>query len=123
MKSPVITDPHFTHEEQIDPFNPGPWKMVEDNESYRRWEIDLGDRIVLRTEHKNTDKLLADNQRIFNENDGKRWKDGQVVGSVPMNMYFQSGLAEASKQRDIKYIRRWWDDPDHRKFRKFKGTI
>lgn len=123
MKSPVITNPNVTYEEQIDPANPGGWVMVEDNESYRRWELDLGDRIVAKTEHKGTDKLLEDNQRIFNENDGKRWGDGQVVGSVPMNMYFQSGLAEAGKQKDIKFIRRWWDDPDHRKFRKFKGTI
>jgi hypothetical protein len=122
-KHGVIHQRDVTFEEQIDPANPGGWKMVEDNESYRRWEADLGDRIVIKTEHKGTDKLLEDNQRIYNENAGKRWGDGQVVGSVPMNLYFQSGLAEANKQRDIRFIRRWWDDPDHRKFRKFKGTI
>lgn len=122
-KHGVIHHPNVTHEEAIDPANPGPWKLVEANESYRRWEADLGDRIVLRTEHLTSEQLLEDNQRCFNENAGQRWKDGQVVGSVPMNLYFQSGLAEASKQRDIKFIRRWWDDPDHRKFRKFKGTI
>jgi hypothetical protein len=112
-----------TYEEQIDPANPGAWVMVEDNESYRRWELDLGDRIIAKTEHKGTERLLEDNQRIYNENEGRRWGDGQVVGSVPMNLYFHSGLAEANKQRDTKFIRKWWDDPDHRKFRKFKGTI
>jgi hypothetical protein len=123
-KHGVIHHPqHVTHEEGIDPANPGPWKLVEANESYRRWEADLGDRIVVRTEHLTSEALLADNQRGFNESAGQRWGDGKVVGSVPMNLYFQSGLAEASKQQDIKFIRRWWDDPDHRKFRKFKGTI
>jgi hypothetical protein len=124
MKSPVIANPNVTYEEQIDPANPGGWVMVEDNESYRRWELDLGDRIVLKTEHKGTQQLLADNQRCFNENEGKRWGDGQVVSSVPMNIYFgPSGLSEANKQKDIPYIRKWLNDPDHRKFRKFKGSI
>lgn len=122
-KHGVIHQRDVTFEEQIDPANPGGWKMVEDNESYRRWEADLGDRVVIKTEHKGTDKLLEDNQRALNESDGQRWGDGKVFGSVPMNMYFQSGLAEANKQQDIKFIARWWNDPDHRKFRKFKGTI
>jgi hypothetical protein len=122
-KHGVIHHPDVTYEEAIDPANPGPWKLVEDNESYRRWEADLGDRIVLKTEHKGSEQLLEDNQRALNESAGQRWGDGKVFGSVPMNMYFQSGLAEAHKQQDIKFIRRWWDDPDHRKFRKFKGTV
>ena len=98
MKSPVIKpNPNVTYEEQIDPRNPGPWKMVEDNEYYRRWELDLGDRIVVKTEHKGTEQLLEDNQRCFNENAGQRWGDGQVVGSVPMNIYFQSGLGRGQQ--------------------------
>ena len=113
----------LSHEEQIDPANPGPWVMVEDNEFFRRWEADLGDYVLARTEHKNTEQLLKDNHEALAANEGKRWGDGQVIGSVPMNVYFQSGLAEANKQRDIGFIRRWWDDPDHAKFRKFKGTI
>ena len=43
--------------------------MVEDNESYRRWELDLGDRIVVKTEHKNTEQLLDDNDRVLKENE------------------------------------------------------
>jgi hypothetical protein len=131
MSAPVIKggalwkpgESQVTYEEQIDPLNPGRWVMVEDNESYRRWELDLGDRIIAKTEHKGTEKLIEDNQRALNESAGQRWGDGKVVGSVPMNLYFSSGLAEANKQRDTRFIRRWWDNPDHAKFRKFKGTI
>jgi hypothetical protein len=120
----IIKASHITHEEQIDPANPGAWRLVDDNESYRRWELDLGDRLVIKTEHKNTGQLLEDNDRVLKENEGKRWGDGQVIGSVPMNVYFgPSGLSEANKQRDLPYQRKWWDNPDHAKFRKFKGTI
>lgn len=131
MSSPVIKggalwkpgESQVSYEEAIDPRNPGSWVMVEDNESYRRWELDLGDRIMAKTEHKGTEPLIADNDRILKENEGKSWGDGQVIGRVPTNVYFQSGLAEANKQRDFRYQRKWWDDPDHRQWRIFKGTI
>jgi hypothetical protein len=96
MKKPVITGgalwnpshSQVTYEEGIDPANPGDWVMVEDNESYRRWELDLGDRIIAKTEHKGTQQLLEDNQRAFNESAGQRWGDGKSIGRVPMNVLF-----------------------------------
>jgi hypothetical protein len=110
-------------EEPIDPANPGDWVLVEDNEYFRRWEADLGDSIVCRTEHKGSAQLLKDNHEAMAESAGQPWGDGKVFGSVPLNIYFQSGLAEANKQRDRRFIARWWNDPEHAKFRKFKGTI
>lgn len=118
-----MLDRWLTCEEQIDPANPGDWVLVEDNESYRRWEADLGDKIVQRTEHKNTAQLLKDNHEALAESAYDRWGDGKSIGSVPLNIYFQSGLAEANRQRDLGFIKRWWNNADNARFRKFKGRI
>jgi hypothetical protein len=114
---------HTAYEEPIDPNNPGKWVMVGDNESYRHWELDLGDRIIRKSECKHVWKLLEDNQREMNENAGRRWGDGKSIGSVPMNVYFQSGLAQANQQRDWNFVKRFWNDPDNKKLRKFPGRI
>jgi hypothetical protein len=114
---------HTTYDPPIDPRNPGGWVMVGDNESYRYWEIDLGDRIVRKTECKGTERMLEDNQREYNESDGKRWGDGKSVARIPMNVLFQSGWAEATKQGDVTWKKRFLNDPDNRKFRIWKGRV
>jgi len=116
-------DHWLTCEQQIDPANPGDWVMTEDNESYRRWECYIGDMIVQRTEHKGTAQLLKDNHEAMADSAGQRWGDGKVIGSMPPNLYFQLGLGEANKQRDLGYVRKIWNDSDYAKLRKFRGRI
>jgi hypothetical protein len=132
MKKAVVTGgalwnpshPKTSFEEQIDPANPGPWKLLSENEDYRYWVTLIEDgSAVMKTEHKGTVQLLEDNQRALNDSDGQQWGDGQVFGSVPTDVYFKSGLAEANKQRDKGFQRRFWNDFDNRKYRKFKGMI
>lgn len=117
--------PSESYEEEWDPLNPpSGWVCVANNESYARFEADLGDgRVMLRTQHWGTEAMLDRNQELYNDSEGKRWGDGRVIGSMPMNLYFQKGLHEANVQRDLKYIKKVWNDPDNRKFRSFKGTI
>lgn len=97
-------------EEAIDPHNPGDWVLIEDNESFRRYELDLGDRVLIKTEHKGTPQHLDANARLRADNAGTRWGDGQMAASIPMNVYYASGYAEASRHRDIKWIRRFLRD-------------
>ncbi|MFN3169291.1 MAG: hypothetical protein ACE37E_01205 [Hyphomicrobiales bacterium] len=111
-------------EPALDPLNSGAWVLVEDTPDFTRYELDLGDgKIIRRTEHKRTDALLAANSMDLSANQGKRWGDGQVFGRVPLNIYYSSGLAEANKQGDSKFVSRWWNDSDNAKFRTFEGKV
>src|SRR5262245_25497519 len=106
-----------------DPANPGGWVTTDENESYIHQELVLGPgQVLLRTLHKNTRALLERNRRLLNENAGKRWGDGQVVASWPLNIYMHM-FAEAKKNLDQKYITKKMNDIDYRNFRTFPGDI
>ncbi len=117
MKSTTRTEP------ELDPQNCGPWVLTEDTELFRTYEMEQDGQIIVRREWKGTDKLLDLAAQERSANEGKRWGEGQVIGRTPMNLYYSSGLAEASRQRDDKFIKRFWNDPDHAKLRTFRGRI
>jgi hypothetical protein len=100
---------------------PGDWKLVTDNGWSRVYELDMGNQIIQKTEFENADGVLAEAEKYRNANAGKRWGDGQVVGSIPMNLYYASGMAEASRQRDTKFQRKFYRD--HPKLKKFEGDL
>lgn len=112
-------------EAAFDPRNPpAGWRMVEDNAYFTRYEADLGDgRVIQRTEQKNTDVMLDDIHAAHMNWQNKRWGDGAVVGRVPLNLYYSSGLAEANRQRDKKFIAKFWNSPDHSRLRIKGGTV
>ncbi len=56
-------------------------------------------------------------------NAGKRWGDGQVVGRLPLPLYFSSGMAQARLQKDDKWVKKFWNDPDVKKLRTFEGNV
>jgi hypothetical protein len=113
----------FSYDEPIDPDNPGNWVLVSDNEWFRVWELDQDNCLVRKTECKGTETVLESNRELLKDSDGQRWGDGKIAARVPMNVWFSSGLAEANKQRDYKYMKKFYNDSDHRKYRTFKGRI
>lgn len=70
-----------------------------------------------------TQALLSSNRDAFNSSLGKRWGEGQVAWRMPMEEYFRSGMAEAKKQEDTKWVKRFVNDIDHRAFRTFRGKV
>ena len=112
-------------ETAFDPSNPpAGWRLVEDNEFFTRYEADLGDgKTIRRTEQKHTDVMLDQIHEAAMNWQNRRWGDGAVVGRVPLNLYYSSGLAEASRQRDKKFVAKFWNDLDHRKLRIKGGTV
>jgi hypothetical protein len=115
---------HTAYEEPFDPNNCGDWVMVSDNEYFRCYEKHMGGGAIYRkTECKGTEQMLEDNRREYNESDGKRWGDGKSVARIPMNVLFQSGWAEATKQGDVTWKKKFLNDPDNRKFRIWKGRV
>lgn len=110
-------------EQELDPRNAGPWVLTEDTELFRTYEMEQDGETIVRREWKGTDKLLDLAAQERTDNAGKNWGDGRIIGRVPMNLYYASGLAEAARQRDDKFIRRFWNDLDNRKLRTFEGRV
>jgi hypothetical protein len=100
---------------------PGEWKLVTDNGWSRVYELDMGSHVVQKTEFENADGMLAEAERVRSIKAGQRWGDGQVVGSIPMNLYYASGMAEASRQRDVAFQRKFYRE--HPKLKKFDGDL
>jgi hypothetical protein len=111
-------------EPALDPRNSGEWVLVDDTPDFRRYELELDDgNVIRRTEHKHTAQMLDENQRQANDSLGQRFGDGKIVGRVPLNVYYASGLAEATREKDTKWIKRFWNDGDNRRFRTFRGNV
>ena len=108
----------------------GNWCCIDDDPvtGIAEWawlEKDVSGEIVRmhykRIQH-NSDLLFRENKFLFNESQGQRWGDGKVVSSIPMNI-FEGALGEAAAAKDNKYIRKFLNDPDNRKFRTFEGNL
>jgi hypothetical protein len=98
--------------------------LVEETPDFRRYEVELDDGTVIRrTEHKTTAQLLDQNARALNDSMGQRWGDGKVVASIPLNLFYASGVAEATRQKDKRFLSKWLNDADHAKFRTFGGKV
>jgi hypothetical protein len=105
-----------------DPFG-GRGKLITATADMRTWLHFREDGVIEQCVVTNTDPHLEETARLRSENAGKRWGDGRSIGSVPLDLYFKSGLSEANTQRDKAFIRRFWNDADHKKLRTFEGRI
>jgi hypothetical protein len=84
--------------------------------------MDLGTHVAVRRTYLASDELFSANNEKLADSLGKRWGDGQVAASIPLNLYFEK-FAEARKNQDSKYIRKLLNDSDYSKLRTFKGRL
>lgn len=103
----------------------GEWFVTYDDGTVRRsmrFHAD-GRKVDVKMEAYGTDEVLKQAKIDRDANTGKQWGGGQVIGRLPLPLYFTSGLAEAAIQKDDKFIRSFWNDPDHKLLRTFEGNI
>lgn len=102
------------------------WTLLKETPSHRYWLGFLDDgRQVIKTEYLADDELVEQNKALFNESDGKRWGDGQVVGRIPLNVLYSSQhqIAEKLAEGDRDHIK-WWLNSEHAlPYRTFKGRV
>lgn len=101
----------------------GDWRLWDHDPvtGVTKWYLDLGTHYAIRTDTP-VDELLDLNAEKMKASNGQRFGDGQVVGSIPMDIY-QSQLAQANQNGDTAYIKRWLNNSDNQKFRTFRGHI
>lgn len=87
------------------------------------WYVDEhSDKVVTRRYNPATDNIIDRNKALHADSQHKRWGDGRVAASVPLEI-FDKDLHEAFVNDDHAYIKRWLNDPDHRHFRTFRGNV
>lgn len=68
-------------------------------------------------------QIVDTNKAIINDTQAKGFGDYVRVASVPLSLMEQTGLNEARKNDDQKFISRWLNDGDNRAFRTHEGRF
>lgn len=68
------------------------------------------------------DAIMNANKQAQANTAGKKWGDGRVVASIPLDLYYRE-LAPAIEQDDHKHVKRWINDSDNRAWRQKEGNI
>ena len=87
------------------------------------WMRENPDGTITFRHDQDVERLIKQNVEAEKETHGKRFGDWNRFGSVPDNIMISSGLDEAHKQGDKAFIKRWFNDPDNRKFRTSRGRV
>lgn len=104
----------------------GDWTLFDHDFHTGRtvWHMYDGEKDVYRVDYP-VDATVAENKAIRNEAD-RAWKgDYHRIASIPLGVLFneQTGLAEASRQHDDKYLSKWLNDSDNRAWRTKDGNV
>lgn len=84
---------------------------------------DLGDGRTAIKKVMPMEQILESAAADRSMNVGRKWGDGQVIGTVPLELYFSTGYADAKKNHDTAWLKRFWNDSDHQKLRTFEGKV
>jgi acyl carrier protein phosphodiesterase len=86
------------------------------------WSIFDGEKTHFRVDYP-VDNLISQNEQTRNSAE-KAWTgDWHRVASVPLNVFYDSGLAEAQNQGDRKFVSRFLNDGDNRAWRTREGNV
>lgn len=86
------------------------------------WSYFDGEKTVIRTDYP-VDQIMSENaeERAGNLTN---WKgDYHRIASVPLNIFYDSGLATAINQQDAKFSSKWLNDSDNRAWRTKDGRV
>lgn len=99
------------------------WELFEVTPHYRRYRLWLNeDSFIQRTDYLGEEEIIRDNARLRDEKEGKSWGDGDVVGRIPLNVYFKD-IAPYVKSGDRDHLKWWLNHPDNQWARTRKGKI
>lgn len=69
------------------------------------------------------DEVVRANAEQRNASEGERFGEWAKVASVPLQLYHSSGLVDATREQDDRFLSRWLNDADNRDFRTFRGKV
>lgn len=104
------------------------WTLVSDDPilGKRVYRLDLDDNYAVhRTEYYRINELIDANAEDGAALRGQSWGDGQLVARIPVTKLFnpETGLIDALREGDDRYLNRWLNDGDNRAFRVKEGQV
>lgn len=113
----VRLDPSMVKEDSME------WRLYDATPEFRRWAApDEHGNLVIKTEYLADDALLEQNKREYDESHSKRFGDGKVVASVPLNKFYRE-VVPYIKDGDQDFMKWWLNHPDNRVYRSFRGKV
>lgn len=95
----------------------------ESSDGLRRHYLCQIDGYVFRkTENVVEDELLVRNRESLNDSYGQRFGDGQVVASIPLNVFYRD-FAKRLKDGDEDFVKHWLNHDSNRSYRTFRGRV
>jgi hypothetical protein len=75
-----------------------------------------------KTENVIESDLLAVNKQRFDESQSQRFGDGQIIASVPLNVFYRD-FAKRLKEGDDDFVKYWLNHEQNRPYRTFRGRV
>lgn len=86
------------------------------------WMAEIDGQYVFRVDMP-LEGMFVQNHEALMATMGNRFGDYNRFASVPLEIAHHSGVSEAIEQGDDRFLSRWFNDPDNRKFRTSRGTV
>lgn len=104
----------------------GRWQLFDYDAATGRsvWvtEGDIPGQMIFRIDTP-VDEILEANVEAEKATHGQRFGDWNRAASIPLQLYHSAGLAEAAREGDDAYLRRFLNDGDNAKFRTSRGRL
>jgi hypothetical protein len=105
----------------------GNWRLADHDPITGRsvWITVQDGQTIARVDMPN-DKLediFAVNAAFESVSQGEKFGDYNRIASIPHHLVYKNGLADALKQGDDKFISRFMNDSDNRKWRTSRGRV
>lgn len=103
----------------------GDWKLFSYDPvtGVKAWLLDVGNGAFVIRQDIPLDDIFASTAEERAMNQGRRWGDGRVIGSIPDALAWSSGYMKAKQNGDDAWIKRFWNDRDNYKLRTFEGRV
>ncbi|AYD02199.1 hypothetical protein [Neorhizobium sp. NCHU2750] len=102
----------------------GDWELFDYDYATGRsvWRYFDGQQTIFRTDYPV--HHLVEQNLLERQETPAGWKgDWHKIGSVPLNMAYDSGLVDAITQQDDKFVSRFLNDSDNRAWRTKEGRV
>jgi hypothetical protein len=102
----------------------GRWRLFSHDALTGRsvWVIHEGDRTHWRTDYP-VENLIKDNAAHHADSMGNRFGEISRVASIPINVFYDKGLAQAHREGDRQQIKRFLNDSDNAAWRTRGGRV
>lgn len=105
------------------PIFDGDWLLMKATPYERVWVAEVSPGMYVQKRETLTHSLTAESNALDYElSEGKQWGDGQVFARVPLDIYFGKVLP-MKEAGDTAGLKRFYNDPDNRWMRTFRGRI